>query len=115
METIMEVLAAVGGILLFSGLEIVAIVMLIAAAIYSRKLVVVIVMGVLAAGCMAIEWIILWALADLNRSDPTFGITLKIVSAISILCLLIYFPLAIRRCKAYRQRLATAPPLPAAP
>ena len=114
MESIMEVLAEVGGILLFSGLEIVAIVMLIAAAIYSRKLVVVIIMGVLATGCMAIEWIILWALADLNRSDPNFAMTLKVVSAISILSLLIYFPIAIRRCKASGNRLANPPPLPAA-
>jgi hypothetical protein len=46
METIMEVLGRVGGVLLFSGLEIVAVIMLIASAIYSRKLVPVIIMGV---------------------------------------------------------------------
>lgn len=109
----MDTMDKVQGFLLFSGLEIVAIVMLIASTIYSRNLVVVIVMGVIAAGCMAVEWIVLWVLAIMDGADPNFMTILIVVSAISILSLGIYFPLGLKRFKAHQRRLAIPPPLPA--
>jgi hypothetical protein len=109
----MDTMDKVQGFLLFFGLEIVAIVMLIASTIYSRNLAVVIVMGVIAAGCMAVEGVILWVLAIMDGADPNFMTILIVVSAISILSLGIYFPLAIRRCKAHQQRLVSPPALPA--
>lgn len=108
------ILGGVIGILVFYGLEIVAIVLLIGSLIVPRVLVVVIIAGVVAAGCMAAESAIWWVLANMNGAEPDSETKLKVVSAISILSLLIYFPLAIVRCKAYRKRLAMAPPLPAA-
>jgi uncharacterized membrane protein len=104
METIID--NAVG-ILLFYGLEIAGILLLIGSALVPRVLVVVIIMGVVAAGCMAVESAIWWVLANMNGAEPSSATNLKIVSAISIVSLLIYFPLAIGRCHAHRRRLAT--------
>ena len=112
METILD---NVVGILLFYGLEIGALVLLIGSALVPRVLVVVIIIGVLAAGCMAVESVMWWVLANMNGAELSSATNLKIVSAISVLSLLLYFPLAIGRCKAHRRRLAAVPPLPAVP
>jgi hypothetical protein len=93
----------IGLVLLFGvlfGLEIVAIFILIMAAIYGRQLVFVILCGVVAAVLMACESVIWWICVAGNyefgfRSETA----LIIVSAVSLLSLGIYFPVAIMRCK----------------
>lgn len=82
------------------GCEIVAIFILIMSALYGRQLVFVILCGSVAAVLMAIESFIWWVCAAGGyefgfRSDTT----LIIVSAVSIVGLGVYFPIAIMRCK----------------
>jgi hypothetical protein len=93
----------IGSALLFGllfGLEIVAIFILIMSAIYGRQLVFVIVCGVVAAVLMAIESLIWWICVE---GKYEFGFrsetTLIIVSAVSVVSLAIYFPIAIMRCR----------------
>jgi hypothetical protein len=82
------------------GLEIVAIFILIMSAIYGRQLVFVILCGTVAAVLMAVESLIWWICVAGNyefgfRSETA----LILVSAVSIVSLGIYFPVAIMRCK----------------
>jgi ABC-type Fe3+-siderophore transport system permease subunit len=110
MATILDDFVGIG---LFYGLEIVALLILIGSAVIPRVPVVIIILGVVAAGCMAVESAMWWVMANMNGAEPTSSTNLTIVSAISILSLLIYFPLAITRCRAHRRRLAAVTPLPA--
>jgi hypothetical protein len=79
-----------GGFLVFYGLEIGAVVLLIASLIVPRVLVVVIIVGVVAAGLMVVEWVLWWILANMDHAEPGWQTNLKVVSAISIVSLLIY-------------------------
>jgi hypothetical protein len=85
------------GWVLFFGLEIVAIFILIMSALYGRQLVFVIVCGIAAAVVMAAESLILF-LCSAASSDFPASATL-ITSALSIVSLGVYFPIAIKRCK----------------
>jgi hypothetical protein len=96
------------GIALFYGLEIVAVLILIGSALFPRLLVIVIICGVVAAGFMAVEFVIWWVLANMNGAEPGSGTILKVLSAISIMSLAVYFPLAITRCKAPRRKRMSA-------
>jgi len=79
------------------GLEIVAIFILIMSAIYGRQLIFVILCGIVAAVVMAVESLVLF-LCNAASSDFPASMTL-ITSAVSIVSLGVYFPIAIRRCK----------------
>jgi hypothetical protein len=100
----------IGSALLFGllfGLEIVAVFVLIMSTVYGRQLVFVILCGIVAAVLMAIESLIWWICVAGNyefgfRSETA----LIIVSAVSVLSLGIYFPLAIIRCKRKQAREA---------
>lgn len=88
----------------FFGLEIASIFVLIMAAIYGRQRVFVILCGGVAVALMAAESIIWWICAAGNyefgfRSETA----LIIVSALLIVCLGLYFPITIMRCRR-RQR-----------
>lgn len=90
----------IGGILLlavFFGLEIVALLILVFAAIYGRQLAFVIVCGIVAAVVMAAESLVLFLCSAASSDFPASA--MLITSALSIVCLGIYFPLAIMRCK----------------
>lgn len=87
------------------GLEIVAIFILIMSALYGRQLVFVILCGIVAAVVMAAESLVLF-LCSAASSDFPASATL-ITSAVSIVSLGIYFPIAIRRCK--RKQRSDAP------
>ena len=91
-----------GGLLLFGaffGLEIVAIFILIISALCGRQLVFVIVCGSAAAVVMAAESVILFICVATGHADLPGNATLIIVSAVSIVGLGVYFPIAIMRCK----------------
>jgi len=107
LTTIESIISDAVGIVLFYGLEIVAVLLLIGSAMFPRLLLVVIILGVVAAGCMAVELAMWWVLANMNGAEPASATELKVLTAVSVLSLLIYFPVAILRCKAYRQRVAT--------
>jgi hypothetical protein len=79
------------------GCEIVAIFILIMSALYGRQLVFVILCGIVATVVMAVESLILF-LCSAASSDFPASATL-ITSALSIVCLGIYFPVAVMRCK----------------
>jgi hypothetical protein len=114
MESILEDII---GIVLFYGLEIVAVLILIGSALFARLRVVVIICGIIAAGLMAGEWFLWWVLAAMDHAQLSADTNLKVVSAISVLSLLIYFPVAIARLKAHRKlggrpHHASPPPMP---
>jgi heme/copper-type cytochrome/quinol oxidase subunit 4 len=96
--TMDKMITEVFGMVLFYGLEIVAVLLLIGSAMFPRLLVVVIILGVVAAGCMAVESVIWWVMTHMDGSDPDWQPIFKILNAISIVSLLIYFPLSIARC-----------------
>ena len=79
------------------GCEIVAIFILIMSALYGRQLVFVILCGIVAAVVMAAESLILFLCSAASSDFP--GSATLITSALSIVCLGIYFPTAIMRCK----------------
>jgi hypothetical protein len=96
-------------IVVLFGLEIVAIFILIMSARYRRQLAFVLICGIVAAVLMAIESLIWWICVAGGyefgfRSDTT----LIIVSAVSVVALGIYFPIAIMRCKR-KQKVPVIP------
>lgn len=90
------------------GLEIVALFILIMSTIYGRQRIFVIFCGAVATVLMAIETSIWWIC---TAGGHEFGFrsetVLVIVSAVSIVSLAIYFPIAITRCK--RKQDSAAP------
>lgn len=97
MDDIIGLLSLIG---VMFGSEIVAIFILIMAACYGRQLAFVILCGVVAAVLMAIESIIWWiCVAGKYEFGFPSETALISVSALSIVSLGIYFPIAIRRCK----------------
>jgi hypothetical protein len=96
------------------GLDLIAILILILSAFYARRLDVVIVLGVVAAVLMFVESF-LWLAATVIgssggalTSDNEGFRYLKILTGMSILSLLIYFPTAILRWKARSKRSIAA-------
>jgi hypothetical protein len=101
----------IGGLLFFGlifGLEIAAIVILIFTAIYARARLVVIVCGIVAAVLTAAESILCYILyAGLYANDLGGKMLPLTVSAVSIVSLAIYFPIALARVK--RREKSAAP------
>jgi ethanolamine transporter EutH len=88
------------------GLEVIAILMLVWSAIFARSMALIITLGIVAAVLMFVESF-LWLAGivigssggSLTGDNPGFRY-LAILTVISVVCLLIYFPIAILRWKA---------------
>jgi hypothetical protein len=96
------------------GLEVIAILILIFSALFPRRLAVVIILGIVAAVLMFVEsfiWLagtVIGSSGGPLTSDNEGFRYLKILTGVSILSLLIYFPTAILRFKARSKRTIAA-------
>lgn len=101
-------------LVIFYGLEFIAILLLIGSAIYARELAYVITLGVVAAVLMFVELFLWLALIVIGSSGGSvtsnneFIIPLKILAVVSVVSLLIYFPIVVLRARR-RQRIAAQP------
>jgi hypothetical protein len=114
MESVGNIMASLVFLVLMFGLEVVAILILVFSALFPRHLNVVILLGILAAIFMFVE-LFIWLAATVIgssggplTSDNEGFWYLKILTVISILSLLIYFPAAILRWKASSKRNVAA-------
>lgn len=105
MEFVSNIIGYLLLLVLGFGLEVIAILILVFSAIYARWLSLVILLGIIAAVLMFVQsflWLLFIGIASSGgtvTSDNPFFLYLKILIGFSILCLLIYFPTAIMRCK----------------